>query len=547
MIVIHAESISVNYAGREIFKQLSWRIGERDRVGLVGANGAGKSTLMRVLAGQLKPDSGSVGKESSITVGYLQQDVVFTTDETVWDAASHLPPRLQQLEHTLTHVEVKLADPNVYGDERKLARVLEEQEALLADYERLGIAKFEAKVKRTLHQLGFAEPDYSLPVSALSGGQKKLLALAQLALEMPDVLLLDEPDNHLDIKSKSLLEQFIHAYNGAVVVISHDRYLLDDVVTHIAELENGKITSYAGNYSYYVAQRELERLRQEQAYITQQKQIAKIEAAIARFELWASMVVDERHIKQARSRRKMLERMEENGEVIEQVKTRRLMDLQMSGHRGSKRALAVKGLSVAFDNDFVLLDVDMLVRHGERVGLIGANGAGKSVLFKAILGEINPLDGEVIVGNSTRIGYYAQQHETLDTYLHRTPIEMVRDVVPMSEGVAVSRLLAFAFTYEQTRQQVGTMSGGERSRLQLLKLMLQQPNLLLLDEPTNNLDIASVEVLEKVLDEFDGAVLTISHDRYFLDHVVDRVLLLQHGSLTEYIGGYTDYLATAPH
>ncbi|MEM6529328.1 MAG: ABC-F family ATP-binding cassette domain-containing protein [Chloroflexota bacterium] len=542
MHIINIDRITVNFAGREIFNDLSWAIDSKDRVGLIGPNGAGKSTLLRVLAGQIPVESGAVTKYGKIRIGYLEQDIHLPEGQTVWDVVSVLPLRLREVENDLNRIEARMADPDVYNDEKKLNRVMEQQEAVLVEYDRLGIGNFDNAVRRVLNSLGFDEDMLFADVSALSGGQKKLLAVARLALESPEVLLLDEPDNHLDITAKHHLEAFIHGYNGAVVIVSHDRYLLDDVVTHIAELETGKLTLYVGNYSKYTTERELARLRQEQAYVTQQKQIAKIEAAIARFELWASMVVDERHIKQARSRRKMLDRMEANGEIIEKVQERKLMNLQMAGKRGSKKALEVKGVSVAFDDDFVLLDVDMLIRHGERVGLIGANGAGKSVLFKTVLGEITPLDGEVTIGNSTSVGYYAQEHQTLDAFLQRTPIELVQELAPMSEGTAVARLLAFAFKYEQTRQPIGTMSGGERSRLQLMRLMLQQPNLLLLDEPTNNLDIASVEVLETALEDFEGAVLTISHDRYFLDRVVDRVVELRDGQLTEYAGGYTDYV-----
>ena len=542
MQIVQLSNLTVDYVGQEIFRNLSWSIDDRDRVGLVGPNGAGKSTLMRVLSGDLTPDAGKITLHGDISIGRLPQHLEFPSSQTVWQVASTLPPKLVAVERQLSQIEAKLAEPAVYNDERKLTRTMEQQEAVLVEYERLGLAKFESRVLRVLAQLGFSEADHDLPVSAISGGQKKLLAVAQLALEMPDVLLLDEPDNHLSITAKRNLESFIHGYPGAVILISHDRYLLDEVVTHIAALENGQLSSYPGNYTRYTTQRELEQLRQQQAYVTQQKQIAKIEAAIARFELWASLVIDERHIRQARSRRKMLERMEERGEIVEKVRERRLMDLQIAGHRGSKKALEIKNLAVSFDDDFVLLDVNLIVRHGERVGLIGANGAGKSVLFKTILGEVEPLSGQVVVGNSTKIGYYAQEHQTLDAYLHRTPVELVQETAPMTEGNAVARLLQFAFDYDQARQPIGTMSGGERSRLQFMRLMLQQPNLLLLDEPTNHLDIASVEVLENALEDFEGAVLTISHDRYFLDHAIDQIAHLEDGTLTLHPGNYTDYV-----
>jgi ATP-binding cassette subfamily F protein 3 len=359
------------------------------------------------------------------------------------------------------------------------------------------------------------------------------------------VLLLDEPDNHLDLAGKSRLETYLRSYQGAVVIISHDRYLLDDVATQIAELENGILTMYQGNYSAYVNERELRRLRQQQMYAAQQKEIQHIEEAIKRFELWGKIYENEKASRQARSRRKMLERMEANGEIIEKVVERRDMELQLNGWRGSTKTLELTDVTMAFGNDLLFLDLNLLVRHGERVGLIGPNGAGKSVLFRLILGELQPVEGEIVVGPSTRIGYYAQEHQTLAPWLDRTPLDLIRGTVAKSEESAVALLLKFLFTYEQTRQPIRTMSGGERSRLQLACLMLQQPNLLLFDEPTNNLDIPSMEVLEQALEDFEGAMLVISHDRYFLDQTVDRVIELDNGGLRIYQGGYTDYLVAS--
>ena len=391
--------------------------------------------------------------------------------------------------------------------------------------------------------MGFDDDKHALPTEALSGGQKKLLALARLVIEKTDVLLLDEPDNHLDLAGKQRLEEFLRSYDGTVVIVSHDRYLLDDVATQIAELADGTLTLFPGNYSAYATERELRRLRQQQLYNAQQKEITRIEASIARFEHWASIVINERHIKQARSRRKMLDRMEANGEIVEAVTESRKMALQLNGWRGSTKALEITSLSMAFDDDLLFLDLNFLLRHGERVGLVGPNGAGKSVLFRLIRQELIPLEGEITIGPSSRLGYYAQEHQTLSAWLDRTPLDLVREFAHKREEDAIAFLLKFLFTYEQTRQPIHLMSGGERSRLQLAALMLQSPNLLLLDEPTNNLDIISMEVLENALDDFNGALLVISHDRYFLDQVVDTIIELEEGTLTRFEGGYTDYLA----
>lgn len=542
MHIVHINHITVNFAGREIFNDLTWVIGDKDRVGLVGPNGAGKSTLLKVLVGQVEPDDGSVTMMRGVTLGYLPQDIALPTGKTLYEVAMTPPPKLAQVNAELDAIEEQLGNPDVYGDDERLAQVLEQQDGLIHRYEALDGHRHQSRVHELLSILGFTEADRDLSVESLSGGQKKLVALLQLALDVPDVLLLDEPDNHLDMQSKHHLETFIKGYDGAVVIVSHDRYLLDKTVTQIVEMEAGKLVVYVGNYTAFMNEKEAAKLRQQQAFITQQKQIAQIEAAIARFELWASMVVDPRHIRQARSRRKMLDDMESRGEIVERVHEQKLMKLDLVGSRGSNKALEIKGMSMGFDDDLIFLDVNLLVAHGERVGLIGPNGAGKSVLFKLILGTLDPLEGVVNIGPSTRVGYYAQEHQTLEDWLDRTPIEMIRDIRPMPEGEAVTRLLQFAFVYDQTRQPIRTLSGGERSRLQLLRLMLQRPNLLLLDEPTNNLDIQSTEVLEDVLEDFEGAVFAISHDRYFLERVVDRVVELKDGGLTAYIGGYTDYL-----
>ncbi len=545
MHVINLNRVSVSYAGRQIFKDLTLAVSDRDRLGLVGPNGAGKSTLLKLITGALTPDTGEVICQRALRVGMLPQDVTLPADRTLLDIAQALPPRLADIDRQLAALESRLANPAVYDNPARLHTALQQQAALLEQFDQLGGTAHTGRVRELLHRLGFTPDDFDLPADTLSGGQKKLIALARLALEAPDVLLLDEPDNHLDLRAKRCLENFISKYEGAVVIVSHDRYLLDETVTHIAELESGQLTVYTGSYSAYTTERELRRLRQQQLYVAQQKDIARIEAAIARFEHWASIVVDERHIRQARSRRKMLERMEANGEIIERVAEQRRMALQLEGWRGSTKALEIVDLALAFDGDPLFFDLNLLLRQGERVGLIGPNGTGKSALFRAILGEIEPFSGQVKIGPSTRIGYYAQEHQTLDAWLDRTPLELVRDIRPMPEGAAVAHLLKMAFIYDQVRQPVQTLSGGERSRLQLLCLMLQQPNLLLLDEPTNNLDIISAEVLEEALNDFEGAILVISHDRYFLDRVVDEVVELRDGALTTFAGGYTEYLAAS--
>ena len=441
-----------------------------------------------------------------------------------------------------------MGDPVVYDSPARLVRVMDEHARLLHEYEVAGGLTYENRVRSTLRDLGLGDETFDRTLDTLSGGQAKLVGLARLLVWKPDLLLLDEPDNHLDVMGKEAVERLVRDYEGAVVIVSHDRYLLDQVVDRIAELDRGQITVWPGTYSTFAINKQLAALRQEQLYKAQQKRINQIEAAIARFELWASVVVDERHARQARARYKMLERMDK----VERPGVQRRMQLDLGGWRGSNKVLEIGKLVKWYDepatgDTHIVLDgVDLTLWHGERVGLVGPNGAGKSVLFRSILGQAGlggeTTDGGVIkLGPSVAIGYYAQQHETL--HPDWTLIQEIRDLRPMYEQDAISFLGKFLFSYEACSKLVGQLSGGERSRLQLARLMLSDANFLLLDEPTNNLDIPSAEVLEAALEEFNGTVLVISHDRYFLDRIVDRVAALEDGRIVEVDGGYSDYLA----
>ena len=542
MRLLQLHHVGVNLAGRELYRGLAWEIKAQQRVALVGPNGAGKSTLFKLLLGEIEPDSGHITRQPGARIACLPQDISLPSDKTLLETALVKPLALAEAEDSLSAIEAQLADPAVYADSARLTKALARHEAQLAQYERMNGHRHASHVRELLAMLGFDESDYARRNDTLSGGEKKLVSLTQLAVAAPDILLLDEPDNHLDLDGKQRLERFIHHYRGAVVIISHDRYLLDEVAQQTVELEDGKLTVFHGNYSYYINERERQRILQQQQYVTQQKEIARLEAMIERFERWARQVLSRKHMLAARQRRRMLQQMRERGEIIEKVGEQRLMDFKVEGWRGSKNVLQLIDLCMAFDNEPLLMDANLMIRHGERVGVIGGNGAGKTVLLKLALGELQPTLGEVKVGPSVRIGYYSQEHQTLDDWLDKTPLDLIRSTQNSSEATAVNFLLRMAFSYEQARQPVGSMSGGERSRLQLALVMLRQPNLLLLDEPTNNLDIASVEVLEDALDDFVGTVVIVSHDRYFLDQTVDRLVVLRDGELREYIGGYSEFL-----
>ncbi len=539
-ILINLDKVMVSLAGKVIFAGLDWELQMGQRVGLVGPNGAGKSTLFKLIAGELPLDEGHIFRQTGLRVGRLEQEPELASGKTVLAEALTAVPAIAALEHQLSQLEARMGEPDVYLDEAKLAKVMAQHEKTMLQYEQMNGPRYISQVKDTLARLGFPAERWEMLTDHLSGGQKKLVMLAKLVVQKPDLLLLDEPDNHLDLASKRLLEKLITSYEGCVALISHDRYLLDEVASHIAELENGRLTLYPGNYTAYAAERAVRRLRQQQLYAAQQKEIARIEAAIKRFELWASLVVDERHIRQARSRQKMLDKMDK----VEKVAETRRMSLALNGWRGSKKTVELVNVTKVFDNGYSLYDgLNITVWHGERVGLVGPNGAGKSMLFKLLLEPETVSAGQVKIGPGCKIGYYAQEQETLD--YQQTLIEAVRMTVPVSQETAVAFLRRFLFSYDQVQQPIANLSGGERSRLQLAKLVLEKPNLLILDEPTNNLDISSIEVLEETLEEFVGSMLVISHDRYFLDKVVDRIVELRDGVLTEFLGGYTDYLAEA--
>lgn len=550
MITIHLDRVSVTYISQPVFQELSWEIHNDRCVGLVGPNGCGKSTLLRLIEGHLTSDTGYVNRQKGLRVGYLPQEPALDPDKTVLQEALTASVELATVNAALNAVETQLADPAVYGDEDALNVVLAEQEQLLVRYEALGGSSYEGRVRTTLIQLGFvSETARNLPVTALSGGQKKLVGLAKLLITQPDMLLLDEPDNHLDLRGKHLLERLIRSYEGGVVIVSHDRYLLDLVVDEIAELEAGRLTFYKGDYSQYAFEKQAGLLRQQQLFQVQSKEITRLEQAAKRLLIWGRTYDNPKLIKRGKA---ILTRLDKIERIDKPILEQRRMGLELSGWRGSNKVLEIADLDKIFpaqyedgeviqSENIVLAGLNLLIWHGERVGLVGPNGAGKSLLFRLLLEQEAPTGGTITIGPSVEIGYYAQEHESL-SYTD-TLIETVRNAARLSESNAVSFLGKFLFGYEQSRGPVFELSGGERSRLQMALLMLSNANFLLLDEPTNNLDIASAEVLEDALSEFDGTLLVISHDRYFLDRVVDRVVEIEDGMLTEYIGNYSDYQA----
>jgi ATP-binding cassette subfamily F protein 3 len=536
MIQLQLANITLVLGAKRIFENLNWEIQRGQKIGLIGANGAGKSSLFKMIEGEHSPEMGGViTRARLITTGYLSQSPELDSALTAFDAALAGNPRVAEVHAELERVENSLGDPEVYGDERKLQRALESQHKLIEEYHALGGDSYPARVRDLLLGLGLAQSELTKPLSVLSGGQKKLVGLARLLLVRPDILLLDEPDNHLDLPGKMFLEKLIREYEGTVVLISHDRYLLDAAVTHIAELEDGHLTLFEGDYSSYITDKEMRLARQEELYQIQQRGLARMEMALKRYKVWVEF-----SDKFASRIHAMEARVARVDKIDKPNLDRKRMDLRLSGWRGSNKVLELAGTSKSFGSKQIFSNLNETIWHGERVGLIGPNGAGKSVLLRMILGNETPDTGEIKIGPSISIGHYAQEHETLD--FNQTVVDAVRYAGEMSEGRATAFLLHYLFTYKQVSQKIGELSGGERSRLQLALVVLSGANFLLLDEPTNNLDIASAEVLEQALEDFVGTVLVISHDRYFLDRTVERLLVIENGQLVEYQGGYSDYL-----
>ncbi len=544
MIAVNLDQVSVTYIAEPIFENLSWEIHDDRVAGLIGPNGCGKSTLLKLILDELKSEFGFVVRKPELTIGYLAQEPELHPGNSVWQEVSSANRALAEVETQLSRIESKLADPAVYEDSKKLARVLERQARLLEDFTELGGPGYEGHMRSILQDLGFSENDFALPVEVLSGGQKKLVGLAKILILRPKMLLLDEPDNHLDLDGKDFLANFIRNYPGAVVIVSHDRYLLDLVVDEIVELEDGKLNVFPGNYSEYAFDKQARLLRQQQRFQAQQKEISRLEQSAKRLLSWGKMYDNEKFIKRGKNILKRLDRMDK---LDRPVLERKRMGLELSGWRGSNKVLELSNLRKVFKDiesgedseTTIFFGLDSTIWRGWQVGLVGPNGAGKSLLFRIILEQEPATQGEVILGPSVKIGYYAQEHETLD--YDRNLIETVRYAKPMTEPQAVAFLGKFLFSYEHARGPVSNLSGGERSRLQMALLMLSGANFLMLDEPTNNLDIASAEVLEDALDDFDGTVLVISHDRYFLDRVTNHIFELADGNLSEYIGNYSDY------
>jgi len=534
-MLMQSTNLGHSYGGNRIFENISFELQDGDRVALIGENGAGKSTFFSILARQLTPHNGVVTCKRNLLVGFLTQEIQIAPEQTLREVVGAAGEELRTLEEHMRSLEARMASAKEAGTMKAL---LEDYDACQTRFELLDGYGQEARVAAVLAGLGIAEERWDRPVGMLSGGEKKIAGLARLLVERPEVLLLDEPDNHLDFTSKAWLEEYIAAHHGAVAIISHDRYMLDRVVNRIFELEDGTIYEYQGTYSQYLVAKQTRLLRQKQIYEVRQREMKQIKRSAEQLTMWARQ--NDKFASRAQNRWRMLAaKQTELAATPMPMLNRRRIRVDLEAQRGAAKVLEIQGLGKSFGAQELLRPFELVIGHGERVGLVGANGSGKTTLFRLILGQEPPTCGVLRLGPTIRVGYYAQEHETLD--LRTTPIAAVRAIKPMTEEKALSFLHGLLFDRDDCYNIVGKLSGGERSRLQIALLILGGANLLLLDEPTNNLDIPSSEELETALLAFEGTLVTISHDRYFLDKVADRIIELEHGMVYDYPGGFTYY------
>ncbi|WP_320937466.1 ribosomal protection-like ABC-F family protein [Enterocloster lavalensis] len=530
-MILSCSNITKSFGDNDILKHISFHIEEHEKAAVVGINGAGKSTLLKIMIGELAPDEGSVTVSKGSTIGYLAQHQDLEGAETIYDALLEVKRPILEMEEQLRRLELEMKSAS--GDEL---------EAKLAQYGRLN-HEFEmangyacrSEITGVLKGLGFEEDEFAKPITALSGGQKTRVSLGKLLLTKPDILLLDEPTNHLDMESIAWLETYLKSYTGAVLIVAHDRYFLDRVVTKIVELDNGVGTVFLGNYSAYSDKKAMLRDAQIRAYLNQQQEIRHQEAVITKLKSFNR----EKSIRRAESREKMLEKIER---IDKPVEVNDSMDIRLEPDVVSGNdVLTVKDLRKSFGSQLLFEHVDFEVKRGERIAIIGNNGTGKTTLLK-IINRMLPADtGEIRLGSKVHIGYYDQEHQVL--HMEKTLFDEIQDTYPTMNNTQIRNTLAsFLFTGDDVFKLIRDLSGGERGRVSLAKLMLSDANFLLLDEPTNHLDITSKEILESALNRYTGTVLYVSHDRYFINRTATRILDLTGRSFVNYIGNYDYYL-----
>jgi ATP-binding cassette, subfamily F, member 3 len=535
MILLQLNQVTKYFGSNLILSNIKLEVQTRDKIALVGRNGAGKSTLLKIISGELSYDSGEIIKPKDISIGFLAQNTGLESTKSIWDEMLTVFSDIRQLEKDMRKLEEQMSTCDPSRNPSAYERLLKEYDDMLYTFKEKGGYQYEADIRSILHGLGFQEYSYDTPISSLSGGQKTRLALGKLLLTKPDLLVLDEPTNHLDIETLQWLEQYLQSYQRAVLIVSHDRYFLDKVVNIVYEISHTECTKYVGNYSRYLKQKAEKYERELKLYEKQQDEIARMKDFIQRNLARASTT------KRAQSRRKMLEKMDVIDKPQGDEKSAQFsFEIEkQSGHD----VLKAKNISVTYDGKSpIISDVSFSITRGEVIALVGPNGIGKSTLLKAIVKRIKPFSGEFQFGANVTIGYYDQEQADLTS--NKCVLDELWDEYPQKTEKEIRTILGnFLFSGDDVMKNVSSLSGGEKARLALAKLMMQKANFLILDEPTNHLDLDSKEVLENALIDYPGTTLFVSHDRYFINRIATKVFELSKDGITEYLGDYDYYLS----
>lgn len=530
-MILSCNNISKSFGTDIIIKSCSFNIEDHEKAAIVGINGAGKSTLLKIITGEEPADTGIVTLAKDKTLGYLAQQQDLQSDRSIYDELLSVKQYILDMESELRRIEAAMNSAS--GDE--LEALMNRYTNLNHEFEMNNGYAYKSEITGVLKGLGFTEEDFSLHVNTLSGGQKTRVSLGKLLLSKPDIIMLDEPTNHLDMESISWLENYLLNYNGAVLIVAHDRYFLDKIVSKVIEIDNGDCTVFSGNYTDYASKKAILRNMKLKEYLNQQRDIKHQEEVIAKLKQFNR----EKSIKRAESREKMLDKMEVVDKPVE-LNAKMNIQLEPSVVSGND-VLTVTDLTKSFDGNTLFNNINFDIKRGERVALIGNNGTGKTTILKLINGIIQPDSGSIYLGAKVAIGYYDQEHHVLDP--DKTLFQEIQDAYPDLNNTQIRNILAaFLFTDDDVFKYIRDLSGGERGRVSLAKLMLSNANLLILDEPTNHLDIVSKEILENALNSYTGTVLYVSHDRYFINATATRIIELTNQNIVNYIGNYDYYL-----
>ena len=535
MIVLSCNNLNKSFGIDTILENVSFTVNEGDKVGIIGVNGTGKTTLFKILSGIYGYDSGDIYLGKGVEIGYLEQNTNFHSEGTIFEEVLEVFKDLIEMETYLRDLEVKIANESSNPNSKELEKIMNEYSNKLEKFSELNGYGYKSEAKGVLKGLGFSDEDMDKKINILSGGEKTRVLLAKLLLKNPSLLLLDEPTNHLDSEAIEWLEVFLKQYKGTVIIISHDRYFLDQVVNRVFEIHNKKLRTYNGNYSKFIELSKVEKELEIKKFEDQQKEIKKQEESIDRLKAYGR----EKHLKRARSKEKMLDKVEvlDRPEMYRKKANIKFSPSVTSGND----VLEARDISMGYGDRTLFNNLNLNIYRGEKVALIGPNGAGKSTLFKIIMNSLQPLTGSVKLGTNVHVDYFHQEQKTLN--LDNTIIDEIWNDHPQLTQTTLRTMLgAFLFEDEEVFKKISTLSGGERARVAILKLILSNSNFLLLDEPTNHLDIDSKEVLEEALLNYEGTLFTISHDRYFLNTVIDKILVLDENGITEYLGNYDYYI-----